>query len=413
MNPAVVIVAFDRDWSLRRLLGSVENAHFGSPVDLVISIDGSENGNVRKIAESFKWDHGSKEILAGNEHLGLRNHILRCGDLVYDYDGIILLEDDLFVSPHFYQYAKEAIEFYKADSRIAGVSLYSHYYNETARMSFQPIQDNSDVFFLQLPCSWGQCWTRNQWDGFRGWYSENEDNPPKESDCIPTDIVQWPESSWKKFFVKYMIEKGKFFVYPRLSLTTNFGEPGTHTKWKNLLHQVPLQFTKKKRTFFTLDDSLAVYDSYHEILPDRLKLIATHLNEYDFEVDFYAQKTLQFCEREYVLTTRIGNSPLRTYGRDLRPIELNIANEVEGDDISLLEKEMCSVNPGASTFQNLTYYFNIPPEILSAEYQRSESLVLKSIQESLSWKITKPLRWVSSMIRWIKKLPCFIRGGVP
>ena len=40
-----------------------------------------------------------------------------------------VLEDDIVVSPGYYQYMKQAVEYYKDNADIAGISLYSHKMN--------------------------------------------------------------------------------------------------------------------------------------------------------------------------------------------------------------------------------------------------------------------------------------------
>ena len=54
---------------------------------------------------------GIKKIIKHSKNLGLRAHVITCGDLVNIYDNIIVLEDDLFVSPYFYKYANDALNF--------------------------------------------------------------------------------------------------------------------------------------------------------------------------------------------------------------------------------------------------------------------------------------------------------------
>ena len=106
-RPAIVIIAYNRLDALKRLLVSVEAAVYpeGEPVPLVISIDRSDSDAVVKTAEDFGYTHGEKIIIARKERLGLREHVLTCGDLTEKYGSIIVLEDDLFVSPMFYDYA--------------------------------------------------------------------------------------------------------------------------------------------------------------------------------------------------------------------------------------------------------------------------------------------------------------------
>ena len=148
MSTAIVIAAYNRDYPLKRLLSSISRACIPNTADLIISIDRNDNRKVYDLAHGFEWKHGNKRVLEQKSHLGLKNHILACGDLVEHYDGIILLEDDLFVSPYFYDYTQRCFEYYAGDDTIAGISLYSHHYNETANMGFRPLDEDADVFFL-------------------------------------------------------------------------------------------------------------------------------------------------------------------------------------------------------------------------------------------------------------------------
>jgi hypothetical protein len=404
MAPAIVVVAYDRDHSLSRLLTSVSNASFDSPADLIISIDKNDNQEVYDVAHAFNWEHGEKRVLEKNAHLGLKQHILQCGDLVEQYGSVILLEDDLFVSPYFYTYAQRCFEFYEEDDRIAGISLYSHRYNETAYMAFRPIDDNSDVFFLQIPSSWGQGWTQKQWSDFRVWFEKKQHIALNEADNIPFNVMQWPDSSWKKYFLAYMIESNKFFAYPRISLSTNFEDPGTHHKTKQTRLQVPLQFLEKCWKFKPFEESYAVYDAYLEILPGKLKRLSKSLKQYDFEVDFYAQKNLKNIKKKYILTSRDATDPILTYGKELKPVELNVVCDIEGSMIHLTKTENCNDTQNEIADHDVSYYYNIPTYFINHEEQlrNKESYYqkeLEAVYNTKSWKLTVPLRWVNKQIR--------------
>src|SRR6185295_10157403 len=136
--------------------------------------------------------------------LGLKEHILRCGDLSQTYGAVIVLEDDLYVSPEFYQYALATIAYYQNDPQIAGISLYCHRFNETAHLGFRAIEDGSDCFFLQVASSWGQCWTANQWLAFRKWYDQHVGDEIG-AEHLPKDVLGWPATSWKKEFIRYLV----------------------------------------------------------------------------------------------------------------------------------------------------------------------------------------------------------------
>ena len=167
----IVIVAFNRLDGLSRLLNSLKASDFlGDRVRLIISIDNSGLLDVFNFAESYFWPFGEKIVIHHEKNLGLRNHVLFCGNLTNKYDKIIVLEDDLFVSPGFYKFAKDSISFFEKDDRIAGISLYKHEFNFIAQRPFVAINDGYDNFFIQMAQSWGQIWTKSKWELFYSWY---------------------------------------------------------------------------------------------------------------------------------------------------------------------------------------------------------------------------------------------------
>ena len=127
MNIGVVIPCYNRVDSLNRLLVSLKDANYlGDDVDLIFSIDYSGINSVQVLAESFQWEFGIKKLILHSNNLGLKQNILSCGDLVDEYDAVIILEDDLYVAKDFYNYAKQAAFYYLNNDNIAGISLFSY-----------------------------------------------------------------------------------------------------------------------------------------------------------------------------------------------------------------------------------------------------------------------------------------------
>ena len=73
-----------------------------------------------------------------------------CGDLSLPLGPIILLEDDLVVSPVFYEFARQAVVQLGDDDRIGGISLNTLWFNGYKRWPFVPYLDDSDLFYLQV-----------------------------------------------------------------------------------------------------------------------------------------------------------------------------------------------------------------------------------------------------------------------
>ncbi len=338
-SPAIVVVAYNRPKSLKRLLSSLTYAKKIQDARLIISIDNKEPDNytVREIADEFEWPYGEKEVIYQEKRLGLRKHVLQCGDLTEKYSSVIILEDDLYVSPYFYDYAIQALDFYDHSDKISGISLYGQPIEDITDRPFTPIFDDSDVFFIQFPSSWGQAWTYKQWQPFREWL---ENNPDISGYPIHKHIVNWPETSWKKYFTAYMVASNKYFVFPRQSLTTNFNDPGTHySREINLNGQAQLQVSDRKYQFKELEDSYCLYDSHFELLPGTFKRFSEKLFPFDFETDLYGRKDLGKLNKPFLITSRPAKKYLYGFARALKPHDMNVIFDLEGRDLFLCRKE--------------------------------------------------------------------------
>lgn len=124
---AIVIVCYNRIDGIKRLTQSLERVDFDGryDIDLIFSIDNSGTNIVEEFASTYDWKYGKKIIRTFEQRQGLKKHILSCGDYTNEYDILVVLEDDIFVSDSMYYYAYNAAEYYWNDSNIAGISLYS------------------------------------------------------------------------------------------------------------------------------------------------------------------------------------------------------------------------------------------------------------------------------------------------
>ena len=321
----IVVVAYNRAKSLKRLLDSIEKAEYDTnDVLLIISIDKGDNADVLNVANQFQWSHGPKEVRYQQTNLKLRKHILQCGDLSLKYGNVIVLEDDLFVSPCFYRYACQALAFTSDNDRIGGISLYAHAYNVNVFEPFSPILDGADNWYFQFASSWGQAWSAQQWAGFKQWYEDNE-GKDLAADNIPTTVTNWSANSWLKYYIKYLIATDRYFLYPRESMTTNFSAAGTHVANENTTFQVPLCRNRSIFHFSKLDESDAVYDSFFE----NTKL-GKHLGIEDLAVDLYGSKPKS--SKRYLLSSKILDCKILTsFARSMRPMDANIIAGIPGN----------------------------------------------------------------------------------
>lgn len=336
MKPfAIVAIGYNRPDCMLRLLTSLENANYnGDRVPLIVSIDNSGNEDVIQLVDNFYWSHGTKIIKTYPKRLGLRRHILACGDLTNEYEHIAVFEDDLYVSDSFYNFAKKAAEFYENDDRIAGIALYSHMWNVGCNRPFLPINDQYDVFFMQYACSWGQVWSKDKWSKFMKWYKENDDKF-LPSPYIPKNITEWSNDSWLKYHIKYCIETNRFFVYPKAPLATNFSSKGQHNIANSNGFQVPLQFEfKREYVFPCFGDSIAKYDAYFEYI-NIYKYLA--LPSDSICVDLYGMKNNNSKQRYWVTLKSTKYKVLQTFDMCMRPQEMNVIHKIGGNKIKLYD----------------------------------------------------------------------------
>lgn len=349
MDIAICLVAYNRVNSLRRLLSSLDSAVYPCSVKLYISIDKSDEDAVERFAGEYNWRHGEKEVILHGKNLGLRRHILGCGDLLQKHDALVVLEDDIVVAPGFFLYAQAAVEEYAGRTDIAGISLYSFSVNYHSCQPFTPVKESSDVYLMQNAQSWGQVWMKEGWNDFKAWYDENSSEfgwMPH----LPKSICSW-EGSWLKYHTRFCIETGRYFIYPYTSFSTCFSDVGEHTGISSPLFQTPLLQAKDIKPRFC---STVKYDCYFE-------------NEGIFEwlgmsrdelcVDYYGDNGNGMKCRYWLSRQQLPYRVVRSFGLQLRPYELNVKYSVPGDDLFLYDTDAAAEVSFSQECQSRQFFY--------------------------------------------------------
>lgn len=364
--PAIVITAYHRTEPLKRLLASLAKALYPSqPVTLIISVDKSDTGEPAALARDFQWPYGDKEVIVHPSHLGLLNHQLYVLGLAEKYNDLIILEDDLMVSPYFYGFAQQALAFYENAPAIAGVSLYHYNMSESSLLRFEPIVDGSSVYFMQYPSSWGFAINKKHAFSFLESYTKGS---LKSHNREPLFIKNWPPQSWKRYMVSYLNEKDNYFVFPRLSLTTNFSPAGTHSPCAMELFQVPLQTGNVSYRFIPFIESKAVYDSYFEMTPACLNKHTALFAAYNYELDLQGGKELPASDAPYVLTIRRTSQHLFSFSSAMKPLLLNIIFNETGKDIFFTLKNHVTEKPRNIHYGHAEYMHRFTYKMLAGRF---------------------------------------------
>lgn len=399
---AIIIVAYNRPEALKRLLFSLKGACYDryENISLTISIDHSGSDDCAALAHGFTWLHGSKNVIQQQENLGLKKHILQCGDLVSAHDALIVLEDDLFVSPAFYDYTQQAFSFYKDDTDIAGIGLYNYRFNEVAFCPFEPIADGYDNYFLQVPCSSGQMWTKRQWQSFQEYLKVEVQ---EKDDILPPAVLAWPSAtSWKKIFYGYLVSTNRYFVYPGISLSTNFGDIGQHHDKEMLVWQTPLLMNKKNFLFSRLGDSISVYDSFFELDAKVFnRITGQHV---DVCIDLNGSKDLSHIHAAYLLSSKKCRQPLKKYPFHLYPYINNVLMRMDDDSITAdylsfgtRDSFVNELNADIRVMDIKRIFFNDDMLIATGRQQ-----VYRNWEYKIGRTILKPLLFLKRVLRFLK-----------
>jgi len=382
--PALVVALYNRKEPAERVLKSLSEAFYPQAnIQLIISIDtDGNNEDIRDLANDFEWKFGDKKVIFHESNLGIREHFNFCGDLTSDYETVVFIEDDLFLSRYYYNYTLQALDFFKDDDNIAGISLFSYTRIERwdTPLPFIPIDDGGENYFLQQ-ASWGQIWTKKMWSGFMDWFKVN--GKPEIVNSIkklPMTVKGWPAtSSWKKYYITYMIVNNKYYVFPRIGLAANFDDIGTNRGSQTTDYQSPLLVGEKEYRFKSFDDSVSIYDSCFELLPSVYKKFNPDLSNYDFEVNLYGDKQDENIEHELILSKLPGNKIIKSYGLKMKPHELNIFWNIAGNKIFLTDRSCLSIERNRKNWKaDFVYYYRALPD-------------LKEIISILVYKVKKKL----------------------
>ncbi len=356
---AITVITYNRVHSLNRTLSSLSEAFFdGDNVPLYISVDKSDSDETEKFADNYNWEFGPKTVIKHTSNLGLRQHVLEQGKLLDKYDAVVVFEDDIVTSPDFWSYTKQMVATYKEDENIAGISLYSYAVNYHLRHPFCPYHKGSDVYFMNCAMSWGQVWMSKQWKKFESWYENHLDFP--DIPHLPESICSWSKKSWLKYHTRYCIEENKYFVYPYVSYTTNYSEPGEHMPELDNIYQVPLLAGRRGLLRIPATENEKVcYDGYFE---NKELYYYLGLTEEECCLDLSGTNNNRTHKRYWLTTRKLPFKVVKSYDYSCRPIERNVFIEAKGNGIFLYDTTIKDKKPdfqGNPTFLSLYFMQNI------------------------------------------------------
>ena len=260
-------------------LATSDYSSYGKDLPLVIHLDRprnngpnetatwQENRAVERLIVDFEWPHGPKLLDIQSQHVGLKMSWLSAWQHSNPDDLMIALEDDMLVSPLYFQWLLHILGSYNLwqapnrDQSLLGISLSPILFDEISEQvppsqAWLPGDHVSPpelpIFLHGVPSSWGGVYFGEHWRRFlsfvavRGappFYEETEEGAGGDPNLrLPNSTTNTWVRSWKRFMFDYAYGRGAYMIYPNLQslggLAKSLFLPGEHYNVTNPISAV-------------------------------------------------------------------------------------------------------------------------------------------------------------------------------
>ncbi|TGK79437.1 methyltransferase, TIGR04325 family [Leptospira bourretii] len=269
-NSPIIIFVYNRPEHTKRVIDSLLTNLESSDSDLIIYADYAKNDShitkVNEVRSYIKSITGFKsiQIVERDKNFGLSKSILSgVTDVLKRFESVIVLEDDIVVSPFFLEYMNAGLKKYKDVVKVASIHGYNYPINTKGL---------KESFFIKGADCWGWGTWKRVWDQFETdgskLLSELEKNDLikefdyeghfKFSEMLKKQI-EGKNDSWAVRWYASMFLLNKVTLYPKDSLIQNIGldSSGTHCNDEGYLSP---PFSNQRVSYFPekiLNDSIA------------------------------------------------------------------------------------------------------------------------------------------------------------
>lgn len=233
MNSPICLFTYNRLHHTQRTIAALHANPLANQSDLFIFSDGPKTekdrvaiNTLRKYLskiEGFK----SINIIEREHNLGLANSIIQgVTQIVNQYGKVIVLEDDLELSPYFLTFMNEGLALYQNEAKVASIHGYTFPFKATL----------PSTFFLKGADCWGwatwkRAWDKFEPDGIKLLKALKAKNLNKEFDFNHTqpniqmlkDQIAGKNNSWAIRWNASAFIHDMLTLYPGKSLVRNIG----------------------------------------------------------------------------------------------------------------------------------------------------------------------------------------------
>jgi GT2 family glycosyltransferase len=235
--PIAIFVYKRPSHTLRMITSLMECSEFEeSPI--YVFCDGAKTPREREIVEQtrevIRSNAGKNvKIIESDQNLGLANSIIAGVSLLLNsYDRVIVVEDDLTVSPGFLQYMNMGLETYQNESSVMHISGYMYMVPAFA--------SRTDAMFLPFISSWGWATWQRAWMYFdpeaTGWEILQTDKNARSrfdlDNCYGYSSMMKRQmtglsDSWAIRWYWSIFKNNGYALFPSLSHVKNIGFDGS------------------------------------------------------------------------------------------------------------------------------------------------------------------------------------------
>ena len=159
----ILLFVYNRPQHVKRALGSLLQNREAAASDLYVFSDAARSAEdaaaVEMVREEIADIQGfrSVSVVERNENFGLARSIIEgVTSIVNRYGRVIVLEDDLVVSPYFLRFMNDALEVYKDEPRVGHIQACD--FIQSAALP--------DTFLIKWTGSWGWATWQRAWELF-------------------------------------------------------------------------------------------------------------------------------------------------------------------------------------------------------------------------------------------------------
>lgn len=236
----IALFTYNRPEHAEASISAILKNALAEKCDIYIYSDGPKNrldeistNKVRRLLKKYERYKNIK-IICRDRNFGLANSIISgTTELVSQYGQVIVLEDDLEVSPHFIDYMKEALWEYRDHPKVLQISAFG--FNIETDTEF-------DAYFLPFTTSWGWGTWKDSWNlfDFEMKYLKVIEKSPElikkfnlnnsvNYYAMAVETKRGNVDSWAiRWYLSNFKESG-LTLYPKKTLVKNNGFDGTGT----------------------------------------------------------------------------------------------------------------------------------------------------------------------------------------